>query len=100
MMDILLRGIFFGVVLAFLIGPVFFTLIQTSIERGFLKGVFVAIGVAFSDVFYISMIYLGSSKLLESNGTQVYLAHAGGIILISFGIYYVFIKSRRSFKGK
>lgn len=97
-MDIILKGILFGLVLALLIGPVFFTLIQTSIERGFIKGIWVAIGVSLSDVFYISIVYLGLSKLLESNGAQSYLAYIGGIILISFGVYYVFIKARRNFK--
>ncbi len=98
MLDILLKGLVFGVVLALLIGPVFFTLIQTSIERGFVKGIFVAIGVSLSDIFYITIVYMGLSKLLESNGTQVYLAYVGGIILVCFGVYYVFIKSRRNFK--
>jgi threonine/homoserine/homoserine lactone efflux protein len=44
-MDIILKGIVSGIVLALLIGPVFFTILQTSIEKGFWSGVFVAIGV-------------------------------------------------------
>jgi threonine/homoserine/homoserine lactone efflux protein len=93
-MHILLKGILFGLVLALLIGPVFFTLIQTSIERGFLKGLFVAIGVSLSDIFYISIIYLGLSKLMEANHAQEYLGIIGGLILIGFGSYYAFIKNR------
>ena len=58
-MEIVLNGIISGIVLAFLIGPVFFTIIQTSIERGFWSGVFVAIGVSFSDALYILVSYLG-----------------------------------------
>jgi threonine/homoserine/homoserine lactone efflux protein len=48
-MEIVINGIVSGIVLAFLIGPVFFTIIQTSIERGFTSGVLVAVGVSFSD---------------------------------------------------
>ena len=58
-MEIILNGIVSGVVLAFLIGPVFFAIIQTSIERGFWSGVFVAMGVSLSDILYITVSYLG-----------------------------------------
>ena len=37
-MKIILNGIQLGVVLAFLVGPVFFSIIQTSVEKGFWKG--------------------------------------------------------------
>lgn len=95
-MDILLKGILFGLVLALLVGPVFFTLIQTSIERGFIKAFFVAIGVSLSDLFYISIIYLGLSKLMEANHAQEYLGVIGGLILMGFGTYYTFIKNRKA----
>ncbi|NJM26987.1 MAG: LysE family transporter [Bacteroidia bacterium] len=94
-MDIILNGVVSGVVLAFLIGPVFFTLIQTSIERGFWSGFFVAIGVSLSDAFYIALAYLGLSQALDSQRSQVYLAYGGGAILLGFGVYYLFVKSRK-----
>ena len=47
MIGILFNGLKFGIVLAFLIGPVFFTIIQASIERGFWVGVLVALVAAF-----------------------------------------------------
>ena len=52
-------------VLAFLIGPVFFTIIQTSIERGFGSGTLVAVGVSLSDAFYITLTYLGIYQLFD-----------------------------------
>jgi threonine/homoserine/homoserine lactone efflux protein len=94
-MDIILKGIVSGVVLAFLIGPVFFTILQTSIERGFGSGVFVAIGVSLSDAFYIFVAYLGLAQFMESESFRHYLAYAGGLTLLGFGIYYLFIKSRK-----
>ena len=63
-MEIVLNGIVSGIVLAFLIGPVFFTIIQTSIERGFWSGVFVAIGVSLSDAFYILVSYFGLTQFM------------------------------------
>jgi len=94
-MDIVLNGIVYGIVLAFLIGPVFFTILQTSIERGFWSGVFVAIGVSLSDAVYILVSYLGLIQFIEADSFRHYLAYGGGCILLAFGIYYLFIKSKR-----
>lgn len=94
-MEIVLKGIFSGLVLAVLVGPVFFTLLQTSIERGFLSGVFVAIGISVSDALYIALSYLGLSGLFNSAQFQVYLSFIGGTIILCFGLYYLFVKSRK-----
>ena len=94
-MDNILNGIISGIVLALLIGPVFFTIIQTSIERGFGSGVFVAVGVSLSDAFYISLTYLGVYQLFDNGGFREYLAYFGGMVLLVFGLYYVFVKSRK-----
>lgn len=94
-MEIVLKGIASGVVLAFLIGPVFFTLIQTSIERGFISGVFVAVGISLSDSLYIFVAYLGLVQFMETESFRHYLAYVGGFVLLGFGLYYLLIKSRR-----
>lgn len=94
-MEIILNGVISGIILAFLIGPVFFTIIQTSIERGFGSGAFVAIGVSLSDAFYITLTYLGIYQLFDKGSFREYLAYFGGIVLLAFGLYYLFIKSRR-----
>lgn len=94
-MEIIAKGILSGVVLAFLIGPVFFTLLQTSIERGFSSGVFVAIGISLSDSFYILISYFGLTKFSESPDFRHAMAYAGGFILLLFGLYYLFVKSRK-----
>jgi threonine/homoserine/homoserine lactone efflux protein len=94
-MEIILNGFISGIVLAFLIGPVFFTILQTSIERGFWSGVFVAIGVSVSDMLYITVVYLGLFQFMRTDKFRHYMAYIGGVILLLFGIYYLFIKSRK-----
>lgn len=94
-MEIILNGVISGIVLAFLIGPVFFTIMQTSIERGFGSGALVAVGVSLSDAFYISVTYMGVSQLFDKGSFREYLAYFGGVVLLLFGVYYVFIKNRR-----
>jgi threonine/homoserine/homoserine lactone efflux protein len=78
-----------------LIGPVFFTIIQTSIERGFWSGIFVAIGVSISDALYILVSYFGLIQFLEADNFRHYLAYGGGSVLLLFGLYYLFVKSRK-----
>jgi threonine/homoserine/homoserine lactone efflux protein len=97
-MEIVLNGIFSGVVLALLIGPVFFTILQTSIERGFGSGAMVAVGVSLSDAFYITLTYFGVYQLFDNGSFREYLAYFGGMVLLVFGAYYLFIKSRRLYQ--
>jgi threonine/homoserine/homoserine lactone efflux protein len=55
----------------------------------------VALGVAMSDACYISLTYLGLSQFMKHPNFEIYLAYAGGVILLLFGSYYLFIKSKR-----
>lgn len=93
----LLNGIQFGVVLAFLIGPVFFAIIQASVEKGFWVGVLVAIGVSISDIIYVLVCYLGLSAFVTGPGVNLYMGLAGGLILLAFGSYHLFVKSRQGY---
>ncbi|MEX2335816.1 MAG: LysE family transporter [Fulvivirga sp.] len=91
------NGIIFGLLLSILIGPVFFTVIQTSIEKGFDKAIWVAVGIFLSDLFYIFLAYLGVSQLIQKSGYNDWIGYAGGIILILFGVFSLF-KSRKNVK--
>ena len=95
-MEIAVQGIKVGIVLAFLIGPVFFTILQTSIERGFWNGLGVVLGVSLSDTLSVIICYLGASQILYNQGLQVYLAYGGGVLIIAIGLYNLLIKSRRT----
>jgi threonine/homoserine/homoserine lactone efflux protein len=91
---IILNGVKLGIVLAFLIGPVFFAIIQTSIERGFVRGVLVSLGVSISDLFYVVICCLGLIGLVNDEGIREQMAFIGGGILILFGVYYLAVKTR------
>ena len=97
-MELILNGALYGIVLAFLVGPVFFAILQTSIERGFGSGTLVAVGVSLSDAFYITLTYLGVYQLFDRGNFREYLAYFGGMVLLVFGIYYLFIKSKRLYQ--
>lgn len=89
-MDVVLNGLVFGLLLCVLIGPVFFALIQNSIEKGFKAGFFMAIGIALSDAFYIVITYLGISQLTSNEQFNMWLGGIGGAIMLGFGIFYMF----------
>ena len=95
MIEIIFNGIKLGVLLTFLVGPVFFTIIQTSIERGFGRGVLVAVGVSISDILYVAICYFGFAQVMANSNLKVYMAYTGAIILISFGLYHLLVKSRK-----
>jgi threonine/homoserine/homoserine lactone efflux protein len=97
MPEIIFNGLKFGIVLSFLVGPVFFAIIQTSIEKGFRNGLMVALGVSLSDIAYVTICYFGLVQFFNEARFRFYLACAGGIILILFGAYYIFIKSKKRY---
>jgi threonine/homoserine/homoserine lactone efflux protein len=92
MLGIFIEGILLGLVLSITLGPAFFTIIQTSIDRGFKSAFLIAIGVATSDLFIISISYLGLSAVIESGKNQIYAGIVGGVILVMYGVYTFFKK--------
>lgn len=85
-------GIKFGLLLSFLLGPVFFALIQTSITRGFSSGVSMALGVFFSDLTCVVLAYLGLVELLNNDIVKLYLGIFGGVFLVGYGLFLIINK--------
>lgn len=72
--------------LAVSVGPVFFALLQTSVEKGFRSGMWLAVGISLSDALYAIGSYVGFSQLADNAYFKESLAMAGGVIMIIFGI--------------
>lgn len=94
-MEAVVNGVLSGLLLALLIGPVFFSILQTSVERGFGGGAMVAVGVSLSDALYIGVTYLGVYRWMEDSAFREYLGYLGGVVFIAFGAYYLIVKGRR-----
>ena len=86
-MEELYKGLLFGLLLSFLLGPVFFALLQTSIEKGFKAGLFMALGVAISDSLYMFITYAGVSFFSENDQIKIILGFTGSVIMILFGLF-------------
>lgn len=77
---------FIGFFMAFMIGPVFFVLLQTSLLKGARAAIFFDIGVILGDVSFILIAYYGSRSLLEKIKDDPRLFFVGGLILIVYGL--------------
>ena len=75
-----------GFFLSFVIGPVFFVLLETSATKGFRAAVSFDIGVIIADTLFVLIAYFSSFQLLENLSNQPGLFVFGGMILLIYGI--------------
>jgi threonine/homoserine/homoserine lactone efflux protein len=96
MFEGLLYAAFYGFILAFAVGPVFFTLIETSIIKGFKAGVFFDLGAMTADIIFIVIAFFSTSKILDKVKDDPGLLIFGGAVLIAYGIIS-YIRTAKSF---
>lgn len=72
--------------MSFMIGPVFFMLIQTSILKGARAAIVFNLGVILGDITFILLSYYGSRSLLTKIKDDPRLFFIGGLILIVYGL--------------
>lgn len=97
MINDILAGLPWGLVLSFMVGPVFFVLIETSITKGFRAAIAFDFGVVLGDVFFIAIAYLGSYRLISSLKDDPALFIFGGIIMLAYGVIS-FVKLKKEEK--
>ena len=85
-----------GFFLAFMIGPVFFVLLETSATKGFRAAVAFDLGVIIADVFFIGLAYFSSFQLLENLSNQPGLFVFGGMIITVYGVVILLKKQKKS----
>ncbi|MCP2026399.1 threonine/homoserine/homoserine lactone efflux protein [Flavobacterium sp. HSC-32F16] len=86
MINDILAGLPWGLFLSFMVGPVFFILLETSITKGFRAAIVFDFGVVLGDIFFIAIAYLGSYRLISSLKDKPALFIFGGIIMLAYGI--------------
>ncbi|MFM7015978.1 MAG: LysE family translocator [Bacteroidota bacterium] len=85
-MNQVFAGVGLGLIMALMLGPVFFMLINISIKNGFRAAFFFALGVVLSDGFYISIIEFSKSLVGFIDSHRTWIAVLGGGLLIVFGV--------------
>ena len=86
MLQDILSGIPLGVFLSFMIGPVFFVLLEPSAVKGFRAAFVFDIGVVTADIVFISLAYFSSYRLIQTikNDPAIYIF--GGILMLTYGL--------------
>lgn len=90
----ILNAIPIGIGLAFMIGPVFFVLLETSATKGFRAALVLDLGVILADIVFLYFAYYGSRTLLEKIKDDPRLFILGGGILFLYGLV-IFYKRRK-----
>lgn len=85
-MDLFFTGILLGFFLSFMIGPVFFILIETSITKGFKAALTFDLGVILADICFILIAYFSSFQLINRIKDDPALFIFGGMIMITYGV--------------
>lgn len=85
-MDLFVTGILLGFFLSFMIGPVFFILIETSITKGFKAALTFDAGVIIADICFILIAYFSSFQLINRIKDDPALFLFGGMIMITYGV--------------
>ena len=89
------NAVLLGFGLAFMVGPVFFTLIETSITKGMRAAITFDAGVILADIMFIIVSYYGSITILERIQDDPRIFMVGGLILIGYGMYTIFYKKTK-----
>ena len=101
MINDILSGIPWGIFLSFMIGPVFFILLETSIIKGFRAALVFDLGVVLGDVVFIAIAYLGSYRLIQSLKDNSALFMFGGILMLAYGVIsYISLRKEKKIDTK
>jgi len=90
----ILSAIPLGFFLSFMIGPVFFVLLETSVVKGFRAAVVFDLGVVLADIVFILIAYFSSYRLIQSIKDDPALFIFGGLVMLTYGII-TFINNRK-----
>lgn len=92
MLEALIKGITFGLLLSISVGPVLFSIIKQSLNNGNHGGFAFVFGVSASDItlVLVSNLFTELFKRLSSLKTEI--AVIGCAFLVTLGIYFLFFK--------
>lgn len=87
-----IEGFAIGLGMIIFIGPVFFLLLNSSLQFGSKAGVAVAFGIIFSDIVCVLLCYYGLSTFINVEQNQFWIGIIGSAIVFGLGINYLIKK--------
>jgi len=83
---VVLHGVFLGLIISVLIGPVFLLLVNTSIKYGFRAALVLELGIVLSDVSYILLAWYGLGNFMLNPVFQYWMGVIGGLLIFVFAL--------------
>lgn len=96
MIQLILSAVVAGLGLSMILGPAFFTLLQTSIDRGFKCAAHFALGIFISDCVLVGIAFLGASSALTNPFVKVIFGVIGSFLLMGYGWHMYKKRGNRS----
>jgi len=96
MLHLVFNGIIFGVLLSFLIGPIFFVLLETSIKKGLVQAIFLDIGVLLSDILYLLASFYVAKEINQWLNDNSFVKYIAGGVFIILGLISIFKKQENN----
>jgi len=94
MAEVIMIGIGYGLLLSVMVGPAFFVMIETSINKGIKSALFLDLGVLVSDLMYVTIAFVFFNEVSElmSGENRFLLKVIGGAFFIILGLVHVLKK--------
>ena len=89
MVAVMFNGFLTGLILQIAIGPVFFFILNLSLQKTLLDGWFAVIAVTLADYIFITLAVLGVGKLLEEPKIKLTSGIISSLVLVLFGIIMI-----------
>ena len=89
MAAIILNGFLTGLILQIAIGPIFFFILNLSLQRTVIDGLLAVMAVTLADYIFITFAVLGVGKLLEKPKIKFTLGMVSSLVLVLFGIIMI-----------
>lgn len=98
-MELIIKGIVAGLAISIMVGPIFFGLIQLSVERGVKAGLVFASGIWLSDIFYVYVVQKGFGFIGEDPKFILTFGIIGSLILVAFGVGIYMSNVKKPLRG-
>ncbi|MEO8403371.1 MAG: LysE family transporter [Chitinophagaceae bacterium] len=92
MLEAILKGLTFGLLLSISVGPVLFSIIKQSLNNGHKGGLAFVFGVSASDITLLLVSNVFTELFKKLSGYKTEIGVGGCIFLVSLGVFFLFFK--------
>ena len=87
-------GLGTGIILSSMLGTVFFSLVQNSIDNGIRSNLFLSFGVIISDILLITLSHFNARLIPEGSATEITVRIIGAAFIIGLGLSTILRKAK------